>query len=440
MKHLILAMLVFSTSLFAQEDLNKKIKALEEQRENALFQWRTQNRTDGKLPNPAYVEFYNKTWSDFALDEIDARKAACGRQTPNCLSEADQEAIKARVRIVTGLMTAKNTWATEGKTAAEIKTREDAYNNCAKENKDCDKLPEADRKTAREGQPDKPKTDVSPDNGGGSEVVVTPGGESDRKPADDAAAKKYEDAKKVAEEALEKEVTDLQKAFDEKHPGWRDKDMTAEVKDFLISQVNKSLELTLAMKKKLCEEHPGTDSCLTQEQIDALKDEAASTGCFLQRKFAKKTVSTENHKADWAALNPKECKTLLDKDQKPDSDSQSDNSGTVEEGDDEKTPRNYKSDTCKWVSDLPRKVVNGPGCGGKSRSRICTGYVVCEQKSGGGKFIRMSTCSPEHCGATDADAVNCTKDQRYFSQKPAGESKLFMSPKLKKILSGASEQ
>lgn len=431
MKPLILAVLVFSTSLFAQEDLNKKIKALEDARENALFQWRTQHRTDGKLPNPEYVAFYNQTWNNFALDEIDARKAACGRQNPNCLSEADQEAIKARVRIVTGLMTAKNTWATEGKSATEIQNREQAYNNCAKENKDCDKLPETDRKTAREGQPDKPE---------GGQVVVTPGGDADRNPADEQAAKKYEDAKKAAEEAMEKEITDLQKAFDEKYPGWKDKDMTAEVKDFLISQINKSLELTLAMKKKLCDEHPGTDACLTAEQIDKLKDEGAGTSCFIERKFAKKTVSTDNHKTEWEALpKPKDCKVLLEKDKTPDTGPEKDEE-VVEENDDEKTPRNYKADTCKWVSDLPRKVVNGPGCGGKSRSRICTGYVVCEQKQGGAKFIRMSTCSPEFCGANDSDAVSCTKDQRYFSQKPAGEAKLFMSPKLKKILSGASEQ
>lgn len=103
---------------------------------------------------------------------------------------------------------------------------------------------------------------------------------------------------------------------------------------------------------------------------------------------------------------------------------------------DEKSPKNYKAETCKWVNDLPRKIVVGPGCGGKSKSRICTGYVVCEQKVGGGKFVRQSTCAADKCG--ENDAVACTRDQYYFSSKPSDEEKQFVSPKLKEILS--SEQ
>lgn len=102
---------------------------------------------------------------------------------------------------------------------------------------------------------------------------------------------------------------------------------------------------------------------------------------------------------------------------------------------DEKNPRNYRPDTCEWVEDLPKKIANGPGCGGSSRSRICTGYVICNQKVGGGKFIRMSTCRPEFCGPTRGDAINCTKDMRYFSERPYGEKKLFMTKKVKKVLS-----
>lgn len=437
MKPLILAMLVFSTALFAQEDVDKKIKALEEARENALFQWRTQHRKTGKLPDDDYVKEYNRVWEAFALDEIDARKAACGKRTPDCFTAAQQEEVKARVRIVTGLQTAKNSWAKEGKSEAEIKTREEAYNNCAKENKDCDKIPEADSKTAREGRggttpvvkPDEQKPVVKPDD----VVVVKP---------EDETKKKLEDASKTAEQEMNKELADLEKAFSDKNPGWKDKEMTAEVKDFLISQESKRLEKTLEMMKKLCEQFPGTEVCLTEDQITKLREETAGTSCFIERKFALKTVAPESHKTEWEALpTPKSCKTLLDKDKSgPTVTPKKDEPVVVEENDDEKSPRNYKAETCKWVSDLPRKIVNGPGCGGKSRSKICTGYVVCEQKTGGAKFIRMSSCGPDKCGSSDEDAVRCTKDMSYFSQKPAGESKLFMSPRLKSILSGSSEQ
>jgi hypothetical protein len=108
--------------------------------------------------------------------------------------------------------------------------------------------------------------------------------------------------------------------------------------------------------------------------------------------------------------------------------------------DDEKDPRNYNANTCKWISDIPRKIVNGPGCGPKSRSRICTGYVVCEQKQGGAKFVRMSSCAADKCGASDADAVKCTKDRGYYSERPGSELKLFVTPKLKEVLSGSSRQ
>ena len=152
---------------------------------------------------------------------------------------------------------------------------------------------------------------------------------------------------------------------------------------------------------------------------------------------------TESHKKDWEELSrPKSCDTLLKKDKAAsEKENVTPDVQVVEENEDEKSPRNYVADSCRWVSDLPRKIVNGPGCGPKGRSRICTGYVVCDQKEGGGKFIRMSSCRAERCGPSDADAVRCTKDQGYFSERPAGEEKLFMTPRLKKILSsGASEQ
>ena len=87
---------------------------------------------------------------------------------------------------------------------------------------------------------------------------------------------------------------------------------------------------------------------------------------------------------------------------------------------------------------MPRKIVNGPGCTTAGRTQMCVGYVVCEQKEGGGKFVRMSTCGADKCGHQDSEAVNCTKDLNYFSSRPIDEAKHFVSPALKQIFS--SEQ
>ena len=106
----------------------------------------------------------------------------------------------------------------------------------------------------------------------------------------------------------------------------------------------------------------------------------------------------------------------------------------------DQSPRNYDSSTCIWASDMPRRIVNGPSCG-KTRPGICTGYVICKQKDSDAKFVRMSTCRPEFCGAGDEMAKKCTQDQRYFSTKPADENKEFATQKIRKALtSGASEQ
>ncbi len=423
MKPLILAFLMSMAFAHAQEEKPETVETLTAKAEERLFQWRTKNRKTGKLPDDAYVAEYTAAYNELATKIIQLKKDACPADNKNCVTSAQENEIQAQYRIVTGLMSAKNSWAKEGKTEAEIKTREQAYNSCVKDNKDCDKLPETDRRVAQENRGNPKK----------EEVVV--------KPEDEAKAK-LEAATKAAEESMKKELDDLEKAFEQTHPGYKDKVMSQEVKDFLISQEKARLEKTLAMMKKLCEEHPGTEVCLKEDQIAKLKDLTDGSVCSIERKFAKPELKSRPEAelaAEWEALTaPKACKTLLDKDKAPEP--KKEEPVVVEEESDEKSPRNYKPETCKWVQDLPRKVVNGPGCGGKSRSRICTGYVVCEQKTGGAKFIRMSTCGADKCGGSDEDAVRCTKDMGYYSQKPASESKLFMSPKLKKILSGASEQ
>lgn len=89
----------------------------------------------------------------------------------------------------------------------------------------------------------------------------------------------------------------------------------------------------------------------------------------------------------------------------------------------------YLPNTCRWVTDMPRRIVFGPGCSGKEK--LCVGYVVCDQKNGG-KFIRMSTCGAPHCG--DTHAVSCTKQANYGSSKPVDEANITVSDKLKSAL------
>lgn len=93
--------------------------------------------------------------------------------------------------------------------------------------------------------------------------------------------------------------------------------------------------------------------------------------------------------------------------------------------------KNYKPESCVWASDLPRRIVKGPGCNTEG-TKICVGYVVCDAKVGEGKFIRMSTCGASNCG--ESKAVECTKQQGYSSSKPKDESKESVSEILKVIL------
>ncbi len=87
-------------------------------------------------------------------------------------------------------------------------------------------------------------------------------------------------------------------------------------------------------------------------------------------------------------------------------------------------------DSCKWVTDLPRRIINSPGCTASTRNRICTGFVSCEQRQGGARLIRLSTCRAEHCGNGDANAVSCTKDMSHSSSRPSPEAIETVSPRV----------
>jgi hypothetical protein len=104
---------------------------------------------------------------------------------------------------------------------------------------------------------------------------------------------------------------------------------------------------------------------------------------------------------------------------------------------DEKIKKDYKrpsyiSSTCEWVEDIPRRVVMGPGCNSKN-TKLCVGHVACERKDGGGKFIRVSTCSASNCG--DNEASKCTSESGYSSKKPEDEENEDLSTEVEQSIS-----
>lgn len=462
MRSLILLSLLFTQSLLAQSGPEKKLKELEEAREEELYKWRTTHKFNNKLPNDEYTKFYKEAWQKYSEEELKVYQESCKTNKAFCLSSSQSALKKSQVRVVTGLLEKKNEWARQGlssdvqaKKEAEFK-REVDIDRCATHKVDCDKLSVADRKIAGERtvkpiavvdvKVEKPKEE-KPKEEKPKEEKPKEDKPKEELPKEEKATVTLDEVAAIFEEKLEEELKALEGEFEKTHPNFKDKEMTAEVKNFLQAQEALRQEKVLEIFAGLCAKFPKSkEVCLSDDQVKKIKDDSASVNCLVERKFKHQKEPEllagldENHQKEWDALSgTKSCQALLEK-KKPEVEVKKEEVKVVEENEDEKNPRNYKAETCRWVSDLPRKIVNGPGCGPKGRSRICTGYVVCEQKEGGGKFIRMSSCGADKCGSSDADAVRCTKDQGYFSQRPASESKLFMTPRLKKILSGASEQ
>jgi hypothetical protein len=222
--------------------------------------------------------------------------------------------------------------------------------------------------------------------------------------------------------------------------------ITPQNRDAVRRAIDENLEQVLTRHREFCGRFPrDPDFCLSSDMIRELREAAAGRSCFVDRRIKQANRRTRDgqtpillsgHLEEWQALTPKRCQTLLDRD--GGGGPNPDGTGLTDQ---ENSPRNYNPTTCKWVTDLPRRIVSAPGCNSTSRTRVCTGYVICDQLEGEGRFIRMSTCRPQYCGPGDQNAVNCTKDLSYFSQKPPQEGREFLSPRLKNILSGqGSEQ
>lgn len=382
---------------------------LKSSQENSLAEYKKANSDWQKAPNDAYEKFYTD-WANQALkDELELRDKYCEKDKKLCFSEKEKLAVEAQTRVAIGLIRMQNQLAkvpemNESTRAQVISEAQRAANItlCSRHDKNCENLDEKDKKAAE------------------------------------------------LEKKRDSELEALEVQFAKLNPDTKKGD--EKQRDFKIDLEKKRLEKTLALMEELCELNPeDAVFCLSEKQKEEMKLDSKGNICKEERVHQLFTLVKDDaesreeklvseHDGKWAAA--KECKTLLEEDKlafTPKVETRDVASEEPLENEDEKSPRNYKAETCEWVSDLPRKIVYGPACG-RSANRICTGYVVCEQKVGGGKFVRMSTCGPENCGGTKQDAINCTKQQNYFSRRPRDEAKHFASPKLKKVLSGATQQ
>ena len=441
MKFLFLTLLLCSSiSLWASTQ--KLQTALSEQKardQKILDDYKKKNPEWQKAPNDAYEKFYTD-WARKALsDELKIRDNFCKTDKNLCPTEKEKKASVAQTNVAIGLISmqnqlAKNPQIDSATRRKVISEAERAANItlCSRHNKKCDDLGDVDKKAAQ------------------------------------------------LEIRRDKEIATLEIEFSQKNPTAKKGDVP--LKDFKVDLEKQRLEKTLSLLKELCELNPDDAVfCLSNKQKEEMKVDSKGDECREERVHQLYTILKSGAEAKEESLLSKhddewydhlDCKVLLAQDKKdftpppppveekkvvveekkpevivtppPVEEKREVASSEVsivqdEENEDEKSPRNYNADSCEWVSDLPRRIVHGPSCGRYSNS-ICTGYVVCDQKVGGGKFVRMSTCGPEYCGATKRDAVNCTKQGNYFSRKPKDESREFVTPKLKKIFSGAIQE
>ncbi len=410
-----------------------------------LEDYKKKNPDWQKAPNDAYEKFYTE-WARKALgEELKIRENFCKIDKGLCPTEKEKKASVAQTNVAIGLISMQNQLAknpqidpaTRRKVISEAE-RAANITLCSRHNKKCDDLDDVDQKAAQ------------------------------------------------LEIRRDKEIATLEIEFTQKNPAAKKGDEP--LRDFKVDLEKQRLEKTLGLLKELCELNPNDAVfCLSNKQKDEMKLDSEGDKCRVERVHQlytilksgaeKKEESLINkHDDEW--YDSLDCKKLLAQDKKEFTPTplpveekivvvekkpeiivtppppvittpppveekreiaSSEVALSIEESDDEKSPRNYNAESCDWVNDLPRRIVHGPSCGRYSNS-ICTGYVVCDQKVGGGKFVRMSTCGPEFCGGSKRDAVNCTKQGSYFSRKPADETRELVTPKLKKMLTGGAIQ
>lgn len=375
------------TAFSADDDFDKKLEELQAGKgglKEQLEAAREKHKFE-KFPNDDYIKAYNEIIATHVKKELQLHKEFCKSEGDKaCLTDKQVEEKKNQFAVAATLQNRKNEWAKEKVSEEDMDKRIEAYSNCHEKKEGCDKLPEADRKIAA--------------------IEVSEESES----TTETKTEERRELKRIVRKRDAQQSMSL-----------------AGSTSGVTSGAGSTSGVTSGAGST---SGAGVGEVLIDVSVAAADDKTEPV-------VAKKDDKKEEPKKEDKKEEPKKEDKKEDKKEAAASDE------VIEVSDDEKTPRNYKPETCRWVNDLPRKVVNGPGCGPKNRSMICTGYVICEQKQGGAKFIRMSTCAADKCGASDEDAVRCTKDMGYYSMKPKGEAKLFMSPELKKILSnGASRQ
>lgn len=405
-----------SSVAFAQtyaEAQEGALKELRSKQEMAMEKFKKENKDWSKLPNDQYQAFYSQWANQNLQDELKLRQEYCEKDAKLCLDDRDKEALLAQTRVAVKVLELRNEYARsnpnkqeQAKVNKEIE-RAGNVSLCQTHKTNCDKLSERD--------------------------LVLVGKLRSR----------------------DEYLRGMETEFGANHEDWQENKKDKEVKDFLIRRENKGLELTLKLHDDLCSEFPkDKDFCLDEAKIAELKLDSQKANCQHERIHQlynitkddlvdKEKILKAGHDAQWESLQVKDCKYLLAQDRMGESIAPAPVAAVASkeevygENEDEKNKNNFNASSCKWVTDIPRKISYLPGCGAKG---ACIGFVVCDRKEGGGKFVRTSICSPNLCGAGDANAVACTKQPGYYTKKPKDESKEFVSEKLKRIFSGAVKQ
>lgn len=266
------------------------------------------------------------------------------------------------------------------------------------------------------------------------------------------------------------------KDYQEKNPGW-DSAPSDEYVSYFKKWNEESLAITLEYHKKKCE--ADSSQCLSKKQERDLRSQykIASDTIERQNTMAKnssgqlvtkpgefggdrapakdevtppatppvvpptappvtspKAEETEDKTPDSHEKDDNQIGKEIPPVEKPEEKVEEENKEELDKFNDEEFPKNYDPKTCEWVEDMPRKIVYGPSFCSRQAVQICTGYVVCDRKQGGGKFIRMSSCSPKNCDRSKESAIACTLEQAYYSRRPEDERNHFVSPELKKVL------
>ncbi len=486
MRSLIILSLFISPFVFAKEDFDSRLEALKKkQKDTDEFQLGVNYEFRGKFPvKDGYLSELTDLKKKHYDEILKLHEEECRKTQKYCLSDQEKQSIQSQMRIDLGLMVLKDKWAKERLSRLEVTRKTEEYlrgsKTCREEGK-CENIPAVPSTgegasgaggasgggagptvviSPESGQGDRGQSDgrtegtTSATTGGISEQVeVAPpvlaegngaaGGASGvgQRPAEEGQPQtgsrqgaSTDAAILEASTKLNQELEVLETELKKLAAG---KPITQEIlsaaKAFEVAKIQK----TLSTYEELCKKFPDdSKACLTSEAKKLIREEAQGYTCFYERKFQydsaqdkskfKVVSEVKKHVDEWNALpSPRQCKTLLEKDKQASSVSELPDDMESED------KRNYQSEKCVWVTNIPRKIVSGVSCG-KSKNNACVGYVSCPRKQGGGVFTRMSTCRPSLCG--NEDAVKCTQDPAYWSRRPSGEDKEFLSPEVRKVI------